>query len=117
MAAEDLVEVRRVSILGRQGDVAGLIRELGNSSSFHGTPVRALAIAELEKLGERSAKPEIVRLLGAPDFRVRRGAVRALGRLGDGSDAPHLIEALEDPSDHVRAWALRAWVGLATGQR
>ncbi|HWG56651.1 MAG TPA: HEAT repeat domain-containing protein [Gaiellaceae bacterium] len=91
--------------LGRLGAVEA-VSPLLEALASRAVP-RSVAAQALLELGE-PALPELRRLLGADDARVREAATELVGLLGDARDADVVAARLGDPDPSVRAKACRA---------
>lgn len=94
-----------VSELGGTKDPA-VIPRLGRLLREDPDPaVQAHAALALEKSGDRSAVPDLVRLLESPHTGVRQGGCVALGLLKDPSSIPAIAPLLKNESPEIRAAA------------
>lgn len=122
--AHEKVAVRRSAVkdLGRfvesperDGAVDALRKALRDSDS----DVRADAVVALCDLGERSVVPELLRLLGDAQLRVRQMALLGLGELGDAEQSEivgRLGSFLSAGEPALRFQALSAWAALVPGR-
>lgn len=74
--------------------------------------VRAQASRALAALGE-TALPDLIRLLGDDDWRIRYRAAEGLGHIHSPGSVEPLIRALLDEKDHVRYMAAKSLGALA----
>ena len=95
-------EIARIRRLEVDGNVAGLIAELGSDADFGRYAIpRSHAADALGRLGDDRAVPYLAELARDPKDKVR-GAVGALANLRAKNAAPVFIEGLSDPADTVR---------------
>ena len=81
------------------------------AEQVHGSAGRELAVRVIGSIGDRSASPTLIHLVGGADPGLRLAAVSALGRSGTLEAVPILITSLTDEDWRVRA---RAAASLGT---
>jgi HEAT repeat protein len=94
-----------IAKLKANGDVAGLIKVLGDDRDFQR---RRDAAAALGELADKRALDALTAALKDADEFVRQHSARALGRLGDAAAVEAVGEALKDGSAGVREAAAKA---------
>lgn len=97
---------RALSALRSAGDpgVAAIINELEKENPWYIYRNILNVIAELRLV---EGLPQLTRMVGSPDERIRREAVRSLARIGDPESVPFVLNAANDQSAAVRRTAVR----------